>query len=147
MAEQDILPGNRFRLYRKNSGGTFDFVCLATALTFTRTAETADATTVDCDNPTAVPNTRFVKTRRGWTLNFSGKSDPKKLELIETDYEAEDSHEYQILVDRTAARGGKTYTGKLHITSLELGRPENGMVTFSCQCTGDGAYTTAAAAA
>lgn len=147
MAEQDLLPGNRFRLYRKGAGSGYDFVCLATALTFTRTAETADATTVDCDDPTEVPNTRFIKTRKGWTLNFSGKSDPKKLELIEADYEGEDSTEYQILVDRTAVRGGKTYTGLLHITSLELGRPENGMVTFSCQCVGDGPIVSAAASA
>lgn len=147
MADQDLLPGNRFRLYRRNDQGTFDFVCLATTITFTRTAETADATTVDCDNPTAMPNERSVKTRLSWAINFSGKSDPKRIEPLEADFEAENSHPYQIVVDRSAARGGKTYEGNIHITQLEIGRPEQGMVTFSCQAKGDGALTRTAAAA
>lgn len=144
MATQDLLPGNRFRLYRKaDSGSTYAFVCLATTITFTRTNELQDATTVDCDDPTGMANESNIKTRRSWAINFSGKTDPKKLELIEADYAAEPSRSYQLLTDRNAAGGGKTYTGNAHISQLEIGRPENGMVTFSVQMRGDGPLVTA----
>lgn len=147
MADQDLLAGSQFQLERKGAGdATFKFVCLATTITFTRSSEVADATAVDCDDPLALPNERNVKTRLSWAINFSGRTDPARLELIEQDYEADEPSEYRIVVDRSAARGGKNYTGFMHITQLELGRADRGMVTFSAQGRGDGALTRTAAA-
>lgn len=148
MADQDLLPGNRFRLYRKAAGDTdFKFVCLATTITFTRTANMESAVVADCDNPTGIPHERSYKSYLSWAINFSGKTDPLRLQAIETDYEAEDPSQYQLVADRAAAKGGQTYTGNMHIAQLELGRPENGLITFSAQGRGDGVLDREQAAA
>lgn len=148
MADQDLLPGNRFRLYRKGPGDAdWKFVCLATTITFDRTANSEKIVVADCDNPTNLTHERVIKTSLAWSIAFSGKSDPKRIQFLEGDYESESSVAYQLVADRTAANGGQTYTGNAQIVKLTLGRPENGAVTFSAQADGDGPLTRAAAAA
>lgn len=141
--EPDLLPGNRFRLYRESDtvAGTYEFVCVATTITFNRTNSFEDTTVSDCDDPTAIPNRKSVKTSTAWNLNFSGNSDIKRIEKIEADYEAEGTHNYQLLLDKPAADGGRTYTGAVFVETFELAKQNNGLVTFSAQMRGDGALT------
>jgi hypothetical protein len=145
MAEPDLLPGNRFRLYRESDStpGQFEFVCVATTITFNRTNNFEDTTVADCDDPLAIPTRKSVKQSTAWNLNFSGNSDIKRIEGIEADYNAEGTHRYQLLLDKPAADGGRTYTGAVHVETFELAKTNNGLVTFSAQMRGDGALTTA----
>lgn len=140
MAEPDLLPGNRFRLYRESDTmpGTFLFVCVATTITFNRTNSFEDTTVADCDDPTAIPNRKSVKTSVAWNLNFSGNSDIVRIEGIEADFEAEGTHRYQMLLDKPAADGGRTYTGATFVETFELSKSDNGLVKFSAQMRGDG---------
>lgn len=143
--ELDLLPGNRFRLYRESDAtpGQFEFVCVATTITFNRTNNLEDTTASPCDDPTALPDRKSVKVSRAWNLNFSGKSDIKRIVGVEADFNAEGTHRYQLLMDKLAADSGRTYTGAVHFETLEVAKSDNGMVTFSAQARGDGALTTA----
>lgn len=147
MATPDILPGTRFRLYRENNStpGQYDFVCIAVTLTFNRTADYEDVTLPDCDDPTALPWRASAKRARMWSVNFSGSADVVRLALIEGDFDDDDPHNYQLLMDPSSGTG-RTYTGPLHIETLEIGKNNNGIVSFSAQARGDGAYTAADAA-
>ena len=147
MADQDLLPGNRFRLYRKGAGDAdWKFVCLATTITFDRTANSEKIVVADCDNPTNLTHERVIKTSLAWSIAFSGKSDPKRIQFLEGDYENENSVAYQLVADRPALQGGQTSTGNMQITKLTLTRSENGAVSFSATGDGDGVLTRAAAA-
>lgn len=147
MADQDLLPNSKFRLYRKGPGDEdFKFVCLATTISFMRTASTEDVTVNNCDDPGALPYERTVKTTLSWSVDFSGKSDPLRIQGVEIDYEATDPSEYQIVADVPLAKGGQTYTGPMHITELTLTRPEKGAVAFTAKGKGDGQVVRAPAA-
>ena len=146
MADQDLQPGSRLKLYRKGPGDTdFAFVCLATTISFQRNSDSEEIIVNDCDNPDGLTNTRSIKTALSWSITFSGKSDAARIQKIETDYEAENPSQYQIRSASSTGTNGQTYTGAMHITELTLGRPEKGAVTFSAQGKGDGILTRAAA--
>ena len=148
MSDQALQPGSRFRLYRKGPGDAdFKFVCLATTISFKRSSSAEDATVNDCDNPANLPHERTTKTGTSWAIDFSGKSDPLRIQFIEADYEATDPSQYRIVSDVPAAQGGQTYTGAMHITDLTLSRPEKGSVAFSASGKGDGLLARAAATA
>jgi hypothetical protein len=148
MTEPVLLPGNRFRLYRESdvTPGQFVFVCVATTITFNRTNSFEDTTVADCDNPLATPNRKSVKTSTAWNLNFSGNSDIVRIAGIEADFEAEGTHNYQMLLDKPAVDGGRTYTGAVFVETFELAKQNNGLVSFSAQMRGDGALVKAAVA-
>lgn len=142
MADQDLQPGSRLKLMRKAAGDTdFKFVCLATTISFERTADAEEIVVNDCDNPSGLTHTRSIKTALSWAINFSGKSDATRIQAIETDYESEVPSQYQLVSQPSGGTGGQTYTGAMHITQLTLGRPEKGAVTFSAQGKGDGTLT------
>ena len=145
MATAELLPGNRFRLYRKHdSGTTFDYVGLATTMSFTRTNSFEDATAPDLADPFVTPTRESALRSTMWDLTFSGRVDAKAFEVIEGDAEDEAPHTYQIQVDRTSAEGGKTYTGALWYEKLEMGTQDRGFVTFTATCRGEGPYVRAA---
>lgn len=145
----DLTPGNRFQLFRESdtTPGTFEFVGLGTTVSFTRASAFEDATAPDLTNPLAPLWQESSRKSRSWGLDFSGRTDAKAFEKIEADEAADGPHNYQIKVDKTAAKGGKTYTGPVFFDSLDLGKSENGFVTFTSKCRGNGPYTTTPAAA
>lgn len=147
MADADLVPGNRFRLYRESdtTPGTYDYVGLATTVGFTRSSEYEDATAPSLSDPLATPRRRSSRKSRSWDLSFSGRVDAKVFEKVELDEAGTDPHNYRITVDKSAAAGGKTYTGPIFFETLEVGTQERGFVTFSAKCRGDGAYTMVAA--
>lgn len=147
MASPDLVAGNLFRLYREtDTPGTYEFVCLAQTVRLTRTNEYEDATVPECDAPTSIPNRKSTLRSRAWGLSFSGSSDAKRLEKVETDFATQVGRKYQILVDKTALLGGKTYTGTVLFESLEIGKTNNGIVSFTATVRGEDALTIAAVA-
>jgi hypothetical protein len=143
-----LVAGNRFQLWRETeTPGTFEFVALGTTVGFTRSSDFEDATAPDLTDPLAPLWRESSRKSRSWDLSFSGRSDAKAFEKIEADEAADAPRNYQIKVDHTAAAGGKTYTGPIYFESLELAKSENGFVTYTAKCRGDGAYTTTAASA
>ena len=148
MSDQALQPNSRFRLYRKGPGDAdFKFVCLATTISFKRASSTEDVTVNNCDDPAALPHDRSTKTATSWAVDFSGKSDPLRIQAIEADYEATTPSLYQLISDVPLAQGGQTYTGTMHITDLTLSRPEKGSVAFTASGKGDGMLTRAAVTA
>lgn len=148
MSTQDLLPGNRFRLYRESDAtpGTFEYVGIGVTVTFHRATTYEDATVADLAVPTAIPTRKSVKKSTSWSMNFSGKVDAALFTKLEGDEGAETAHKYQIAIDLTAANGGRTYTGPLFYETLEMAKNDNGLVTFTAQCRGDGPYVKAAVA-
>lgn len=148
MSDADLVPGNRFRLYRESdlSPGSFYYVGLATTVGFTRSSDYEDATAPSLSDVLATPNRRSSRKSRAWDLSFSGRVDAASFGDIEHDEAADDPHAYQIKVDKSADAGGKTYTGPIFFETLEIGTQERGFVTFSAKCRGDGAFVTAGAA-
>lgn len=146
---QDLVPGSRFNLYRESdtTPGTYEFVAEGVTLKFGRTNTFDDATVADTATPTNRPQRKSVKKLTTWSLNFSGKADPVRYAKLERDFEAEDPHNYRVAFDMAAAKGGRSYTGLVHFETLELDKNEQGVVTFSSQTRGEGAYVTQAAAA
>ena len=145
MTTPNLIPGSKFRLLRESdtTPGTFEFVCLATTVSFERGKEFDDATVPDCDNPDAVPFRKSMVKSRSWDVSFSGRSDAKRLEKIEADHESDAPRKYQILVALSGADGGKTYTGPAHVGPVTIAKNDNGIVTFSSSLRGDGAYVRA----
>lgn len=140
MAEPDLLPGNRFRLLREGAvAGTYVFVCLATTITFNRTSQFEDTTVNDCDAPLSIPTRKSMVQSTAWNLNFSGAVDAKRLAVIEADVGVETPHSYQLIMDKAAADGGRTYTGDIFIETLEIAKQDNGLVRFTAQARGNGA--------
>ncbi len=148
MAKAELLPGNRFRLYRETATpGTFAYVGLATTLSFTRTNSFEDATAPDLTDPFVTPARESALRSTMWDLSFSGRVDAKAFMDIETDAADVIPHRYRIMVDRTAPEGGKTYTGLIWFEKIELASQERGFTTFTATCRGEGDYVMAAASA
>lgn len=151
MATPNLLPGNRFRIYRKDDTGTgYTFVCTANAVALTRTNEFEDATLPDCATPTSIPARQSIVRSTQWGVRFSGPYDPKLNSTVRTDIENQALNQtpttYQILIDRPLASGGGTYTGALWFESVEEGKTNNGMVTYTVTARGEGPLVWADAA-
>lgn len=148
MASHDLIPGSKFRLLRESdtTPGTYEFICIATTTSFERGKEFEDATVPDCDAPDVAPDRRSVVKSRSWDVTFSGRADAARLVKIETDYESDATHKYQILIALTSGAGGRTYTGSAYMGPVTLGKSDNGMVTFSSSLRGDGKLTKASVA-
>jgi hypothetical protein len=131
------LSGNRFNLYRIVNNLPV-FVCTAVNLTYTQTKEFDDATIPDCANPTAIPTRKSVVKQRSWAMNFGGKAVMAHYTDIQTDFDSEAAVPYRIVATPIDNNGGGQWNGNLHIESLEFGKNDNGIVTFSCQARGDG---------
>lgn len=144
MATPDLLPGNRFRAYRV-TGSTAKFVCLATALTLTKTNAFEDSTVGDCDDPLAVPDRTSFKTSKSWGGRFAGSIAADHLDEFQGDADSDEPVPYEFRVDRPAAGGGGKWTGNVHVENFELAKNNNGIVTFTVQFRGDGPLTWVAA--
>lgn len=141
MAEPALLPGNRFRIYR-GSGASATFICLADAVSLTRTNEYEDATVGDCDDPLAIPTRRSFKRSKSWGGRYAGSIAADHLAEFEEDADSDEAVPYEFRVDRPAAGGGGKWVGNVHVENLEYGKPNrSGVVTFTVQFRGDGPLT------
>lgn len=146
MATQDIIPGSKFRLYRENdtTPGTYDFLCMATTISFSRGKDFDEVMVPDCDAPDSAMVRRGGVRSRSWDISFSGQADAKRLEKIEADFNADVTHKYQLLIALPSASGGKTHTGAAFMGPIEIATQNRGVATFSASLRGDGVLTTAA---
>ncbi|MGL3208689.1 hypothetical protein [Bradyrhizobium sp. BR 1433] len=144
MGSDAPLSGNRFNLYRIVNNNPV-FVCAAVNLGLTETKQFDDATMPDCDNPTAIPTRKSVVKSKEWSLNFGGKAVMKHYTDLKTDKDSEAPVPYRIVANPIDNQGGGRWDGLLHFESLELTKNDNGIVTFTCQCRGDGDLTFLAA--
>jgi hypothetical protein len=149
MAAPNLLAGNLFRLLRSAGGSpeTFTFVCLAQTKSLTRTNQFEDATVPDCAVPTSIPARKSILRSTEWALAFSGIVDAQLFATIETDFNTQSPHRYQLLVDKLLAAGGGSYTGAIWFESLVMTSTNGGLVNFTATCRGDDALVYAAAAA
>lgn len=137
MATPDLLPGNRFRAYR-GAGAGAKFVCLATSITLTITNAFEDATVPDCDNPTAIPTRKSIKSSTSWGGRFAGSIAADHLDDFRADVDSEVAVPYEFRIDRSAAGGGGKWAGDVHIENFEIAKNNNGIVAFTAQFRGDG---------
>lgn len=133
MAEVDLVPGSRFRLYRADDAGSFGYVCLATTLSLVTTRAVSQDGAAIGDKWS-----RFLPGLRGWSLDFAGRVSPGLFTLIEADQQADALHLYRIVTD---AASGRSYTGPLIVESLSRGMSERGFLAFEASCRGAGALT------
>jgi hypothetical protein len=146
MATPDLLPGNRFRAYRV-TGSTREFVCLANSITLTITNAFEDATVADCDTPLAIPTRKSIKSSTSWGGRFAGSIAADHLDDFRADVNSEAPVSYAFDIDRSAAAGGGTWAGLVHIESFEIAKSNNGIVSFTAQFRGDGPLAWTAATA
>jgi hypothetical protein len=139
-------PGTRFQLNRVVAG-TPTFLAVATTLSFTQTNELEDATGVDRNAPNAIPSKQSRKKRKSWRITFSGKIDLKDRDDLQADFDAEDPVTVELKFDRTLAQGGGKYVGDVDYESLEFGKQEQGLVSFTAQASGNGPIVWSPAAA
>jgi hypothetical protein len=131
------LSGNRFNLYRIVNNAPV-FVCTAVNVTFTQTKTFDDATIPDCSNPIAIPTRKSVVKEKTWAMNFGGKAVMAHYTELQSDFDSEGAVPYRIVATPIDNNGGGRWDGNLHLESLELGKNDNGIVTFTCQARGDG---------
>lgn len=145
MATPDLLPGNRFRAYR-GTGGTAEFVCLATSVTLTITNAFEDATVADCDDPLEIPTRKSIKSSTSWGGRIAGAVAADHLDDFRSDVNSETAVPYEFRVDRNAAGGGGKWAGNVHFENFEITKANNGIVQFTAQLRGDGPLDWTAAA-
>lgn len=143
MTTPTLLPGNRFRAYRGDSGASpnWAFICLATSVTLTLTNAFEDATVPDCDDPLKIPVRQSVMSSTSWGGRIAGQVDATRLAKLRADAASQTPIPYQFKVDQAAGNGGGTWTGNVFVESLEIGKNNNGIVSFTCQFRGDGPLT------
>lgn len=137
MASDNPLSGNRFNLYRMVTGAPV-FVCTAVNTGLTQTKEFDDATMPDCDDPTAIPNRKSVVKMKSWSLSFGGKAVMAHYSDLKADYDSEGAVAYRVVANPLDGAGGGRWDGNIHIETLEMAKSDNGIVTFSATCRGDG---------
>lgn len=128
MAAVDLVPGNRFRLYRADDAGAFAYICLATTLSL--------VTTRDAGRDGAALGdkwSRYLPGIRGWSLEFAGRVSPALFNLIEDDQMADALRLYRIVTD---AASGRAYTGHILFESLSRGVVDRGFMSFEASCRG-----------
>lgn len=154
MATPNLLAGNLFRLLRGNGAGpeVFTFVCIANSargLTYTNQFE--DATVPDCAAPTLAPSRKSVLRSSEWGITFSGIVDALLFDPIRIDAgigvaKPSAPRNYQFIVDKNLAAGGGTYTGAIWFETVTQSETNNGFVSFTATCRGDGDLAWLAAA-
>lgn len=137
MANDMLLSGNRFNLYRMVTGQAV-FVCLAANLGLTETKEMEETTRQECDDPTAIPSRQSVVKSLAWSLNFGGKASMAQYKLLRDDYKSETPVAYRIVAVPGDGIGAGQWDGDIHIESLEMSKSDNGIVSLSAQARGDG---------
>jgi hypothetical protein len=155
MATPNLLAGNLFRLLRGDGASpeVFTFVCIAnSARGLTYTNEFEDATVPDCTVPTSIPSRKSVIRSTQWGITFSGIVDALLFAPIRTDAgigvtKPTAPRNYQFIVDKNLANGGGTYTGAIWFETVAQTETNNGFVSFTATCRGDGDIIWAPAAA
>ncbi|KTS01973.1 hypothetical protein SB2_27990 [Methylobacterium radiotolerans] len=139
MAEPALLPGNRFRAYRgSGSPLVYAFVCLGASITLTITNSYEDATVADCDNPVAIPDRKSILSSRSWGGRIAGSVAADHLDDLRADAASETPIPYQFRVDPKDGVDAGNWAGAVFVESLEIGKSNNGIVSFTCQFRGDG---------
>ena len=139
MAEPALLPGNRFRAYRgSGSPLAYKFFCLGTSLTLTITNSYEDATVADCDDPTGIPDRKSILSSRSWGGRIAGSVAADHLGDLRADAASETPIPYQFRVDPRDGVDAGNWAGDVFVESLEIGKSNNGIVSFTCQFRGDG---------
>lgn len=136
----NILPGNRFRLYRMVTG-TPEFVCMSTDLTFTKTKELETTLVPDCENPTNPATNVSVAKSRAFSINAGGAAIMKHYAVMEADFESDAPVPYRIVADPDDGAGAGRWDGLMHITNLQMAKSADGIVKFTLQATGEGKTT------
>lgn len=131
------LAGNRFNLYRMVTGSPV-FVCMASTTSLTETKEFDDTTMPNCEDPTAISTRKSIVKSKSWSLNFSGKAVMHHYAEIKADFDSESAVPYRIVANPADGVGDGQWDGDIHLESLEIGKQDNGMVTFAAQARGDG---------
>lgn len=143
MAAQKIAEGRFFGLWYEEpaSSGTYLRLCSAVTVGETQAWDMEDASVPDetnCEDPLV---RRAVKRMKSSDVNFSGKLDPTKRSLLQGWFDSATSLNFRLVFNAITAEGGFRETGPFHLTNLQWGTQERGMLTFEGTLMSDGTVT------
>lgn len=138
MARPTTLRGSKLliKLGDGASPETFAAPCALTTRSFTRTAGVNEFNVQDCDDPDAPVWTERVKSALSSSLSGSGTLAKESLDLYEAALADRDSRNVLITIDY--AVGPRSYSGKYHLTTLEITGEEDGLIQVSIELQSDG---------
>lgn len=141
------LGGKQLMVKRKNSvTAAFDYICLINTKGLSKATRLDAYPGLDQDNPDTTPHDKYTKTGRSTRLTFSGIVDADKYSVLEDDEASESPVEYQLVINKAGADGGRTYQGFVYFESLEMSSSDHGTTKFSGALAFHGAPTVTAAA-
>ena len=147
MTQANPFGGKDLRVKRLSSptDSAPAFLCIITTKALQKTNEFDDATTGECDTPSAIANRRSVKKQKAWSINISGIADAKAYQVLDADCDSDVPLLYRFEVAKAASDGGGYWQGYIWYENLQINSDAMGVVKFSGQLRGEGPVTWTAA--